>query len=299
MKKPPVLDDSAGRSWRTLLLINVTLFFLLLAISEGALRFLNDEYRWLNFLDKHLLFSDRSDIFFEFDPVTGWRPRPGFDDGKHLILEEGLRSNGHAVNGPYEILVTGDSYAFGDGVENRESWPAVLERLTARSIANAGVPAFGLDQSTLRAEILAQKYDPKTVILSFIHDDINRSGLKVREGMRKAYFTLQDEKLNVSWPMFDKGETYASTAANIFGYSYFAYRTLIAIDPTHSGNQRFVKSGEDAMAISCRLMSRLAVLKNHGRRRVIVLAQYTFGLTDRRPQKILQCAVGDASSCPV
>src|SRR5207249_1903579 len=80
---------------------------------------------------------------------------------------------------------------------DEDSWPAVLERLTGRRLINAGVPAFGLDQTVLRSEQLVQIYSPDLIIVSFIPDDVRRSEMSYFSGHAKPYFDLDGGKLRL------------------------------------------------------------------------------------------------------
>ena len=55
------------------------------------------------------------------------------------------------------ILAVGDSFTFGDEVNDGQTWPAQLQLLTGRRVLNGGVSGYGFDQIVLRAEQLAAK----------------------------------------------------------------------------------------------------------------------------------------------
>lgn len=114
----------------------------------------------------------------EFHPRLGWTSRPGrFGEAWTSNVDaSGLRSNGRAFAADRpSILVVGDSFTFGDEVEDGETWPAQLEGILNKRVYNAGVGAYGIDQAFLRAELLLDQLKPGLVVLSFISDDINRT----------------------------------------------------------------------------------------------------------------------------
>lgn len=116
----------------------------------------------------------------EYDSVLGWVPRPGRytsnSNWTSSVDSHGLRDNGrNLVAAGQPILAVGDSFTFGNEVEDSETWPAYLEGLLDKRVLNAGVGAYGIDQAVLRAEALLAEYDPELVILSFISDDISRA----------------------------------------------------------------------------------------------------------------------------
>ena len=67
-------------------------------------------------------------------------------------------------------LAVGDSFTFGIGVEQEQTWPEVLERALAQrtgassAVVNAGVPAYSARQMRLRALDLLEPVDPALVV---------------------------------------------------------------------------------------------------------------------------------------
>jgi hypothetical protein len=105
---------------------------------------------------------------------------------------DGIRSNGDqkpSVERPL-TLVIGDSFAFGDNVDDRDSWPAALERLLDRRVVNGGVPGFGLDQAVLWAERLADRFQPQTIVVAFIPHDVVRCEFSKWPAGAKPYFDI-------------------------------------------------------------------------------------------------------------
>src|SRR5262245_52277427 len=79
---------------------------------------------------------DDRDRYGMTDPVVGRVPRPGLSvqHPKGFVIttgEHGTRTNGSAPPRSERplTLAVGDSFAFGDEVDDQDSWPAVLERL--------------------------------------------------------------------------------------------------------------------------------------------------------------------------
>ena len=104
-----------------------------------------------------------------YHPRLGWIPTPGqFSRGWTSNADaSSIRSNGRSIStASRPILAVGDSFTFGDEVEDGETWAAHLEEILNKRVLNAGVGAYGIDQAFLRAELLLDKYDPDVVILS-------------------------------------------------------------------------------------------------------------------------------------
>jgi len=145
-----------------------------------------------------------SDGYVITDRLVGRIPRDGISlrhpQGFSMtIADHGTRDNGrHPAPADRPLtLVVGDSFAFGDGVNDEDSWPAILERLLGRRVINAAVPGFGLDQAVLRAEQLAEIYAPDIVILSFIPHDVLRCEMSYWSGHAKPYFQVDSSGLRL------------------------------------------------------------------------------------------------------
>lgn len=114
-----------------------------------------------------------------FDSELGWVPGPYMSgherDALVTINSEGAR--GEEFVGPPEVLAVGDSFTLGALVNDDESWPAFLDKLSDLRVANFGVCAYGVDQMFLRMQRLLKSYDPEVVIMGLIEDNFYRSAL--------------------------------------------------------------------------------------------------------------------------
>jgi len=86
------------------------------------------------------------------------------------------------------IVVLGDSYSFGAGVDDGQEYPAVLERALQGNarVINLGVGGWGLTQEIRRYHDFGVRYDPRIVILQFSandpQDDLKCPVTEIREG---------------------------------------------------------------------------------------------------------------------
>ncbi|OGU28578.1 MAG: hypothetical protein A2057_16955 [Ignavibacteria bacterium GWA2_35_9] len=174
----------------------------------------------------------------EYHSMLGWIPKPGrfSSDWTSKVDSFGIRSNGRSI--PTEgqpILTVGDSFTFGDEVEDSETWPSHLEEILNKHVLNASVGAYGIDQAFLRAKLLLDKYDPDVVILSFISNDINRTEYSYYPYGRgwKPYFKYKDSTLvlqNVPVPQELSSRKF-QTLRHILGYSFLADFVLDRVAP--------------------------------------------------------------------
>jgi hypothetical protein len=121
-----------------------------------------------------------------YDPELGHSLKPGFSGncvivGHKAVMavrinEQGFRNRPIAVSKPadvYRILVLGDSYVFGWGLQQTQTFSALLEaRLNQTGsrnyeVINAGVPRYGTAQEWLLYKRWVKHLDPDLVILSF------------------------------------------------------------------------------------------------------------------------------------
>jgi hypothetical protein len=140
------------------------------------------------------------------DPNIGHVPRPDVsaDNVRESpsspqfnlrIDQDGIRSNGHpppAIERPL-TLVVGDSFAFGDDVDDGDSWPAQLENILNRRVVNGGIPSFGFDQMELWAERLSSRFKPQVIVAAFIPHDVLRCEFSAWPAGEKPYFDVDDD----------------------------------------------------------------------------------------------------------
>ncbi len=97
-----------------------------------------------------------------------------------MVDKNGFRYSGKEFNPNLpSIYVGGDSYAWGEGVLDTETFSGQLQKLLDShnleyNVLNGGVPAYGIGQIIDRMEIECKKYNPKYAIFLWVEDDINR-----------------------------------------------------------------------------------------------------------------------------
>ena len=110
-----------------------------------------------------------------FDPVLGWSfheettafPYAAFD-------ATGARVD--SVDGPTgRIAAYGDSFTFGEGAGNDETWPHFLAEALEVPVANYGVAGYGPDQALLRLKgHLTNGRVPQIAIIGVLSENISR-----------------------------------------------------------------------------------------------------------------------------
>lgn len=147
----------------------------------------------------------RPNEHFVADPDLGWRIRPGHTWTRETEEFRAVyRGNGHGFRASFDyvpeeprrkIVVAGDSFTFGLGVDVEATYPALLAAAIPGALPyNLAIPAFGLDQMWQAVRLHGLPAEPDLVIVGFIGDDFGRTLSEVREdmGFVKPVFDLDD-----------------------------------------------------------------------------------------------------------
>lgn len=136
------------------------------------------------------VFSERT-VFWSYHSQLGWHHRPN----QHGVFETGsvqanVSSNSRGlrdreypyarVPGHRRVLVIGDSFAWGYGVDQNHVFSEVLEAALERAeVINAGVSGYSTDQELLWLRTEGVKYRPDLVILQMAGNDEEMNRRKV------------------------------------------------------------------------------------------------------------------------
>jgi hypothetical protein len=135
------------------------------------------------------------------DSKLGWLPTPGAhaENVWHktvTILPDATRSNGAPPPPGLPLIAVGDSFTFGDELDDADTWPAQLERQLGAPVVNAGVFGYGLDQIALRAGDLLARGPAAALIVHVIPDDVLRCEYAYRYAW-KPWFSVKDGALTL------------------------------------------------------------------------------------------------------
>lgn len=170
--------------------------------------------------------SVRGEHFSIVDPEMGlqyvpgavWRFRHPEYAVEYAINEKGLRDAtprpAKKPAGTFRILLLGDSFTFGQGVEYADSWPALAERALARQgLAHVDLVKAGRQGMDTRSELLllrrlAAEYEPDAVVVGFLINDLY-TNLPIEAGTdevwnrsRSQLFQLKGSALGLHLPTF-------------------------------------------------------------------------------------------------
>jgi lysophospholipase L1-like esterase len=169
VRKPPRVG------WRRKLVAVLLASLVSLLLGEGVLRLVGV---------KPLYVNPEQRLFWHYHARLGWHHRPGQSgrfakkqfDTSVTINSRGLRDREYPldrVEGKQRILVLGDSFTWGFGVEQEEIFTEVAEtQFQHVEVINAGVSAYSPDQELLWLQDEGIRYRPDLVLLVLSGNDV-------------------------------------------------------------------------------------------------------------------------------
>lgn len=205
-----------------------------------------------------------------YHPLFGWANKPGMKGyvfiGKHIAFyrthnSHGLRSIREI---PYEklpgrkrVLLLGDSFFWGYGVNDNDVISEVMQRMVGSSveIINGAVTGYGTDQELLWLAEEGLKYQPDLVILGFFGNDQDEISNSIYYGYPKPYFSLINGKLvlkNVPVPdtretrrkAFEEPDTWFGKLKKFLRHNIHTYQFIIGrLNSVPAVRNFFLKTG--------------------------------------------------------
>jgi hypothetical protein len=178
--------------------VNVVLLLLVEGLASGVL---------IARLAVHLWRPLDERAHTQHDPELGWASVPGLDepdmygDGVSLVINaQGFRHHGDVGTrvppGRSRVICSGDSFTFGPGVSNDETWCARLGRIDARiEPVNMGQLGYGVDQAFLWYVRDGVALDQDVHLFTAIAHDFERMRLRSLLSYGKPTLALEDGDL--------------------------------------------------------------------------------------------------------
>ena len=147
-------------------------------------------------------------VWTERHPILGWY----HEKNKHALLKRGdleveINTNSQGFRGIREyqlekppgtvrVVTLGDSFAFGWGVQDRETFSAKLESgYQNLEVLNLGVAGYGVDQLLLMFRTIGKSFRPDYVFITVFPEDFWRATRAFTDaGYGKPYFQLVHRK---------------------------------------------------------------------------------------------------------
>lgn len=141
-----------------------------------------------------------------YDALLGWVNAPGvslqnaWGPGNNLhISPEGFRGSGPETpvsGGRQRVLCVGDSFTFGEGVDDDDVWCNLLANDSLHTL-NLGQPGYGVDQAFLRYRRDGAGLPHDVVVFAFIGGDLTRMGRSSHHGYAKPVLAVEGDSLVV------------------------------------------------------------------------------------------------------
>ena len=206
MTRSSQIPAVASGSWCTRLAALFLGVLLSLLLAELVARLAAPDYRGLHVHPGSRMKDDfmSEERLGQYDEHLGWRLRPNADVRNEVReFSHGIRTNSAGFRddetslerpeSKRRILLLGDSYCMGDGVEREKGIADRLERLLPNTeVVNLAVNGYGTDQELLLYEIEGHRYEVDVVLLGFMSsNDVTNNVALEQYGKRKPAFRGQ------------------------------------------------------------------------------------------------------------
>lgn len=237
---------------------NVAIFAILLLCAEVT-------YRLLDFAKSCMTQCDPS-IFAlhfkpnkkwnigvsRFSPKLGYEPRsnidlvlnaPGWKNIKLSTDANGFRNSYPNPNAKFKVLTVGDSFTWGDQVNDNDTWQSCLNRqLNEFEFINAGVFGYGTAQALMRSEEIMKGKNYDLVILqTLVGKDFIRDQFDIRDGFVRPYLKKSKGEIVVvpPPPANTPNTKYGPSKINLV--DYFLLNLTFLRNPRFLTNKIYVK----------------------------------------------------------
>lgn len=141
---------------------------------------------------KHLFYEVDKELYWKLKPSQKGYQTLGFP--KATINTNGFRGPEIDIN-KENILLLGNSYTFGEGVKDTETFAYIIQKKLSEkdfnyNVINMGVPGWGLFQEQIALERNFDTYKPRIIVLTLIKDNLRRQKFK-DENLEQKYLKKQ------------------------------------------------------------------------------------------------------------
>ena len=143
----------------------------------------------------------------EFDRQLGWRPRPNLDshylalgdDVFHTVTDREGWPGATSLD-ENKVIVVGDSFAFGYGIDTHRSFAALTPELRVKAV---GAPGYSMVQGVRLMEQLGDRLRGKLVVwFAFLENDLQDNLSPEMRGYRAPFVRL--DRSHGNWEIVDK-----------------------------------------------------------------------------------------------
>ncbi len=226
----PDKQDRPGRLKLALFAVIATVFGLILLEGLASLMWLAVDARAFVRARPTIQSARLEEHHSQHDAQLGWRHIPGkriadfYGPGATITINaDGFRGTEPILDRKpadrFRLVFLGDSLTMGYGVDDRQTYPFLLETLNPRlQTVNMGQGGYSIGQCYLWYKELSERLDADALIFAFIVDDLRRMGETLTEnGYSRPGFALEEgrvvagnqpvpQKIDIGEPVFEAGE---------------------------------------------------------------------------------------------
>lgn len=206
----------------TLLIVNIIIFLSTFLLLEIGMRIFYPEMI-------PLVYQARK--YWEYDSLLGWSHKQnakGIQIVGEKIIDIEINSKklrgkeyDYQRNEKKRVLVLGDSFAWGFGVQLKERFTELIEsRNTGIEIINAAVAGYSSDQQLLYFQNEGYKYKPDVVLLLFYENDFLGNYVDKIYWYNKPKYVNQDGSMNLTNVPVPQQSFYQKFRRYLSGKSY-------------------------------------------------------------------------------
>jgi len=160
----------------------------------------SEQLRWIKKQNNKK--TDTYDSFDIYDKTKGWYTKPNIRN-LSVFNNKILNTNSKGLRGEIEyivkdktrILLFGDSFTFGDEVNDNETYPYYLDIfLKEFEVINFGIHGYGHDQMLILLKEKAKIYKPDIIILGYVYKNNFRNLMDFKD-YAKPYYILRNDEL--------------------------------------------------------------------------------------------------------
>lgn len=221
----------------------------------------------------------------KFDSELGWGPIP---NTKVYVPDWGtITSNSHGFRSAEidrnkkQIIILGDSVAWGFSVSDKETFPYFLDKLVSNSgyqVSNLAVSGYDLGQYYLFLKKHIDKFNnlKQVVLVICTQNDLVCTGRNFDNGKRKPLFTIRNDDL-----MLTNNNISEYCLRNLFSRSYFLgkylpNKGLIGKALSQISGDKTLSSGNELEKVSRALLQKIyELILSHNAKLLVVLSPST------------------------
>jgi len=258
-----------------------------------------------------------------FDPVLGWTEEPGttrwFDGWSCSFDADSSRMN-RLHRDRVAAAAYGDSFTFGDEVNDDQTWPYFLSSMMKANVKNFGAGGYGTDQAFLRFRGSVRADTPGIVMLGILSENLARNLNRFRmlyveswrppkpmyRGTAGAGFELLPNPAHNEdglYRLLDQDAIQEACAPYDYFYPFYAARPMVRFPYTlallravvagragRAPDYKEICTDERAIAVTVHIAGLFAAeVRERGSRPVIILMPTVWDVRDARAGRPVCC----------